>query len=125
MCVVVVLWKRIWPFERDPVLRDLAEASDSTIEVRRFHRVYFPFPGCVVEGLVFHHKQESRQPLMTVERLTIRGGYLGIMAHRISRITADGWKISIPPFGSGQKFHTSQSKIAIAEFCGQRGSFGV
>ena len=116
LCAVAVLWKRFWPFERGPVLRDLAEASDSTIEVRKFHRVYFPFPGCIIEGLVFHHSQEQGQPLITIDRLTIRGGYLGMLAHRISRITVDGMKISIPPFGSGQKFQSSRSKVTIGEF---------
>ena len=49
----VVLRSRLWPFEQGPVLHDLAEASDSRISMRSFHRTYFPAPGCVIEGLLF------------------------------------------------------------------------
>jgi hypothetical protein len=33
----------------------LQESSDSTVTVRSFHRTYFPSPGCVLEGVEFHH----------------------------------------------------------------------
>ncbi len=45
LCVAVLLWSRLWPFAEAPVLQNLREASDSQVQVRAFHRTYFPFPG--------------------------------------------------------------------------------
>ncbi len=55
-----LLWNTIGPFARGPIMQDLAEASDSSVTSRSFHRTYFPFPGCVVEGLTFRHGQAGR-----------------------------------------------------------------
>ena len=56
LCVVVLLlWVELWPFQQKPVVQSLEEASDSKLRIRAFHRTYFPFPGCVLEGLQFDH----------------------------------------------------------------------
>jgi hypothetical protein len=112
---VVVLRSRLWPFEQGPVLHDLAEASDSSIAIRSFHKTYFPAPGCVIEGLAFHHGEADAQPLIAIERLTIHGSYLGILTQHVPSIKAEGMHIFIPPFGSGVSFHTQASKIVIDE----------
>jgi hypothetical protein len=112
----VMLRTRLWPFEQGPVLQDLTEASDSSIAIRSFHRTYFPAPGCVIDSLVFRHGKPDTQPLITIERLTIRGSYLGILTQHVPLIIAEGLHISIPPFGTGASFHTQASKITIDEF---------
>jgi len=109
----VILRTRLWPFEQGPVLQDLAEVSDSIIAIRSFHRTYFPAPGCVIDGLVFHHGEAGARPLITIARLTIRGSYLGILTQHVPLIIAEGMHIFIPPFGSGASFHTHASKIVI------------
>jgi hypothetical protein len=111
----VVLRTRLWPFEQGPVLQDLKDASDSSISIRSFHRTYFPAPGCVIEGLAFHHGEADAQPLIAIERLTIRGSYLGILTQHVPLIKSEGMHIFIPPFGSGVSFHTQASKIVIEE----------
>ncbi len=111
---IVFLWIRFWPFEQTAVLEDLQQASDSSVRIRTFRKSYFPYPGCTLEGVVFVHGTVA-QPLITIEKLTIRGGYLGIFARRVSRITAEGLRVFIPPFGSGQSFHTVRSTITIGE----------
>ncbi len=111
----VVLRTRLWPFEQGPVLQDLKEASDSSISIRGFHRTYFPSPGCVIESLAFHHGEAGARPLITIERLTIRGSYLGILTQHVPLIRAEGMHIFIPPFGTGASFHTQASKIVIDE----------
>ena len=116
LCVVVLLlWVELWPFQQKPVVQSLEEASDSKLSLRAFHRTYFPFPGCVLEGLQFNHGSNASKPLITIERLIIRGSYLGIVFRRLTRITAENMHISIPPFGSGETFHTTPSKITIDE----------
>jgi AsmA-like C-terminal region len=105
-----------WPFTQSAVIQDLREASDhSQITVRAFRETYFPSPGCVLEGVVFHRGRDKSNPLITIDRLTIRGSYFGILSQRVSRITADGMRVSIPAFGTSQSFHTSPSKITIDE----------
>ncbi len=111
LCVVLLLWAELWPFQRKPVVQDLEKASDSKLSLRAFHRTYFPFPGCVLEGLEFNHGSNTSKPLITIERLTIRGSYLGIFSQRLTRVTAENMHIFIPAFGSGETFHTAPSKI--------------
>ena len=116
LCVVVLLlWVELWPFQQKPVVQSLEEASDSKLSLRAFHRTYFPFPGCVLEGLQFNHGSNNRKPLITIERLIIRGSYSGILFRHLTRIAAENMLISIPPFGGGQTFHTTPSKITIGE----------
>lgn len=111
-----MLRSRLWPFEQGPVLQDLKEASDSSISIRGFHRTYFPAPGCVIDGLAFRHGDAIAQPLIAIEKLTIRGSYLGILTQHVPLIKAEGMHIFIPPFGTGASFHTQPSKITIDEF---------
>jgi hypothetical protein len=106
---------RWWPFTQTAVSQDLREAADSELTVRNFRQVYFPSPGCVLEGVVFHRGEVKLSPLITIERLTVRGSYLGILLHRVSRITAEGMHVSIPPFGTGKPLHTQRSNITIDE----------
>jgi hypothetical protein len=96
-------------------MQDLAEASDSKVSSRSFHRTYFPFPGCVVEGLTFRHGEANNPPLITIEKLTIRGSYFGVLSHHVSRITAEGARVMILPFGSHERFHTQHSKTVVDE----------
>ncbi len=112
LCVVALaLCRRA--FGQAAVLQDLREASDSQVEVRAFHQTYFPFPGCILEGVVFRHGPPQAKPLITIEKITIRGSYLSLLSTRVDRITADGMRVSIPAFGTGEAFHTTPSKITI------------
>jgi hypothetical protein len=105
---------RLWPFAQQPVVQNLQEVSDSQVRVRTFRRTYFPYPGCILEGLVFIHG-DATKPLVTIERLVIRGAYSGILSRHISRITAENLHVFIPPLGSGKPFHTTHSTITIGE----------
>jgi hypothetical protein len=115
LCVVLLLWVELWPFQQKSVVQTLEEASDSKLRLRAFHRTYFPFPGCVLEGLEFNHGSNTGKPLITIEKLIIRGSYFRILSRRLTRITAEDMHIFIPPFGSGETFHTKPSKITIDE----------
>ncbi len=106
----VIHW---WPFTRSAVLRDLREAGDGQVSVRTFRETHFPSPGCVLEGVVLHH---GNAEVMTIDRLTIRGTYTGILAQHVSKITAEGLHVTIPPFGSSNAaFKTHRSKIVVDE----------
>jgi hypothetical protein len=115
LCIVLLLWVELWPFQQKPVVQNLEEASDSKLRLRAFYRTYFPFPGCVLEGLEFNHGSNTGKPLITIGKLIIRGSYFGILSRRLTRITAENMHVFIPSFGSGATFHTTPSKITIDE----------
>ena len=115
LCAFALLLSRKWPFAQAPVLQNLQEASDSHVQFRTFRETFFPSPGCILEGLVFHHEPGEAKPLITIRKLTIQGSYVGLLSQRVSRIIADGMLVSIPPFDTHSKFHTTPSKITIAE----------
>ncbi len=115
VCLAVVLLSHWWPFEQGRVIQDLQEASDSQVQVRSFQKTYFPHPGCVLEGVVFTRGTASMRPLISIERLTITGSYLGILARHLSRINADGMHVFIPKSDNGPSFHTKRSSISIDE----------
>jgi hypothetical protein len=115
LCAFALLLSRKWPFAQAPVLQNLQEASDSQVQFRTFRETFFPSPGCIVEGLVFHHEPGEAKPLITIRKLTIQGSYVGLLSRRVSRIIAEGMLVSIPPFDTHSKFHTTPSEITIAE----------
>ena len=69
----------------------------------------------MLEGLQFNHGSNTSKPLITIDRLIIRGSYLGIFFRHLTRITGENMHIFISPFGSGETFHTTPSKITIDE----------
>ncbi len=102
------------PFTEAAVLQDLREVSGSQVEVGAFHRT-FPFPGCVLDGVIFRHGPSQAKHLITIERITVRGSYLGVLSTRVERIIAEGLHVSIPAFGTGEPFHTTPSTITVGE----------
>ena len=115
LCAIAWGASRQWPLAQARVLQDLREASDSEVIVRAFHERYFPTPGCIMEGVVFHHGNAEAKPLITIEKVTIRASYLGLLSQRVSRITAEGMRVFIPAFGTGELFHTTRSQITVDE----------
>jgi hypothetical protein len=110
LAVGVALWLRYSPFAQSSVIRNLQEASDSQVTVRSFREVHFPFPGCVLEGLTFRHGKATNPPLITIERLTVRASYLGMLRMHVAKVTAEGMRITVAPFGENEPVHTIPSK---------------
>ncbi|HVI09144.1 MAG TPA: AsmA-like C-terminal region-containing protein [Candidatus Binatia bacterium] len=104
-----------WPFSKNEVLEDLREASDSQVTVRSFRETFFPSPGCVLEGVVFAHAKNELKPLITIDRVTVRGSYHGLLTQHVEKIVAEGMRVSVPAFGTGQALHTTKSKITVDE----------
>jgi len=109
-----ILWIRFWPFGQTSVVQDLEQASDSRVQVQSFHATYFPHPGCTLSGLTFIHGADTAHPLIAIEKLTVEGSYLSMLARHVSRITAEGLHIFVPSQAS-QPFHTQRSTISIGE----------
>ena len=112
--LATLFWNQFWPFTEKAVVQDLAEASDSTVTIRGSHRTYFPSPGCILEGVEFHHGPD-KWTLITIDRLTIEGSYSGIVTKRVPRIRAEGGHVFVPPVGNQVIFKTQHSKLVVEE----------
>lgn len=95
-----------WPFTREAMTKRLERASSAQVEMRGFHSTYFPFPGCVIDDVVFRQKtsatgQRPAQPILTVRKLTIESTFAGLLSKpgRIRRIIADGLLLYVPQGG--------------------------
>ena len=109
--VAAILAFKYWPFSEKEVVQDLAEASDSKVTIRSYHPTYFP-PGCILEGVEFRHGDRNFK-LITIDKLTVEGSYLGILRRHVPRITSERAVVFIPPFGSGLTFHSQHSNIVV------------
>ncbi|MGC2446186.1 MAG: AsmA-like C-terminal region-containing protein [Candidatus Sulfotelmatobacter sp.] len=109
-----VVAAKYWPFSRQAVIENLAEASDSNVTIRGYKPTYFPSPGCILDGVEFRHGDQKAQ-FITIEKLTIEGSYSGILTGHIPRIIADGARVFFPPFGSNLTFNSQHSKLVIDE----------
>ena len=113
VCLAVVFYVKYWPFSQKAVLEDLQEVSDSTVTAQNYHPTYFP-PGCVLEGIEFRHGARQFK-LITIDKLVVKGSYLGILRSHVPRVDAVGAHIVVPPFGSNVTFHTQPSTTVVDE----------
>ena len=113
--VVVVVLAMHWPFTKQAVIKSLQEASSSTVEITHFHGTYFPFPGCVAEGVIFRGSSDpNTPPLITVGKLTIQSSFLGVVMRHVTHIQAEKLHIIISSSGTAQK-STNPSNSTIDE----------
>lgn len=104
-----------WPFSEQKVVEDLADASSSKVQIAKYRPIYFPHPGGIAEGVTFQHDNIAT-PLITIQKLTIRGTYLGLITRHVAVLGADGMRVVLPPFGSNGTWSSSKSSTVIDEF---------
>src|SRR5450755_552055 len=76
LVVALVVLAMHWPFTKQAVIKSLQEASSSTVEIADFHGTYFPFPGCIAEGVTFRRtSDQNAPPLITVGKLTVQSSF--------------------------------------------------
>ena len=109
--LLFTIWARVWPFSRNSVLQDLAEATGSSVTATRYHATYFP-PGCILEGVDFRHQQFR---LITIQKLIVRGSYLGILRRHVPRVEAIRAHVFVPAFGSKLNLQTQHSTTVVDE----------
>lgn len=122
--VAVHLLFFFWPFRYREVHPLLEHTFRSKVDVRHYHRIYFPNPGFVAEDVTFYrHGDKNIPPLATMTRMTVSGTWLGLFfhPHRLRQIRVEELHVQIPPPGTkarGMDFDqgvisTTQSKIQI------------
>jgi len=88
-----------WPFTEAAINKTLQDRFARDVRIGKFRVTYFP-PGCVAEGIDFLHRQrKDLPPLITVQTLTIRASYSGLLRiHKlINDVQVAGLHVRIPP----------------------------
>jgi len=112
---------RRFPFSSQRVAQSLQEDFHGTVTYSRFHRQYFPRPGCVAEGvtLVNSSAPSGSPPLVYVRRFTLHANYpdLFLRPGYISSIILEGLHIQIAPRNSATNSTKSQasSQVRVGE----------
>jgi len=103
-----------WPFTQTAVLQALEDRFARDVKIHKFRSTYFP-PGCVAEGIEFLHRQrKDLPPLITVQTLTIRAAYSGLLRiqKQVDHVQVAGLLVRVPPKspdGSHQTFRLTNS----------------
>ena len=104
-----------WPFREESVIKEFEEESFSKVSVSSFHRTYFPYPGCVLEQVVFRHNPKgSAPPLITIRRVQIEGSFTGLFKRHVKLLRAEGMRVNIPALGT-EKFETPQRSAIVVD----------
>src|SRR5215472_4075715 len=75
IAIACVIFAFRGPFARGVVTESLQKALSGTVEMKSFHRTYFPHLGCVLEQVTIRSQRDAgEQPLIRVEKLTIEDG---------------------------------------------------
>lgn len=85
-CILIV--RHYWPFTEGSVRAQLASEAAANVRIGHFRERYFP-PGCVAEDVTFL-RENSKHPLITIQRLTITGNLRGLLRHHVSELKAEG-----------------------------------
>lgn len=124
LMVTVHLLFLFWPFRYREVHPLLERTFRSKVDVRKYHRMYFPHPGFVAEDVTFYrHGDTHIPPLATMKSMTVSGTWIGLIfhPHQLHQIRLEELHVQIPPPGTkarGMDFDqgvisTSQSKMQI------------
>jgi len=96
---VAILLALNWPFTQAAVTKALEDRFTRDVKIGKFRATYYP-PGFVAEGIEFlHRERKDLPPLITVQTLTLRTGYSGLL--RIHKLVNDvqvaGLHVRVPP----------------------------
>jgi hypothetical protein len=102
--VAAALLHHYWPFTQAEVVSSLQETFDGTVTIVHFHGTFFPFPGCVAEGVVLQREYRGPKlpPLATAKRLQVKARYTDLLFRPgyLALIRLDGLHIQAPLRGS-------------------------
>ncbi|HEX3876972.1 MAG TPA: AsmA-like C-terminal region-containing protein [Bryobacteraceae bacterium] len=95
----ILVLAKFWPFNREVITQALEEATGRPVEIRTFSTSYFP-PGCNAVGVRFlRHKHPNLSPIITVDRLEIRGSLAGLFGSpkRLALVRVVGMHMLVAP----------------------------
>ena len=100
----VVVLGRHWPFSRERVIEALQDDFHGTVTFSRFHKTFFPHPGCIAEGvtLIRRDAPDGSPSLASAEKFIVRAHYLDFLLRPgyIAHIELHGLQIHVLRRGS-------------------------
>lgn len=116
LIVAAIILAVYWPFTRANITRELEEVSSSKVEIQSFRATYFPRPGCVAEGIIFHHPQDApNRPFIALSAMRIESNIPGLFNKHLARVTAQGVHVNVA-YGMQEKFPAAKrSPIVVQE----------
>jgi len=121
-CVAAIVFCRHWPFTENRVAKSLQETFPATVTFQRFRPTYFPHPGCVAEGIVFHRLGMPAQTpaIVTIQHMKIEGHYLDILFRPgyLAKIVAENFLVHVPALGTKVEstgWKATSSNIRVGE----------
>ncbi|HSU33649.1 MAG TPA: AsmA-like C-terminal region-containing protein [Bryobacteraceae bacterium] len=88
-----------WPFTEQHLLETLEHVSSSEVRLKQFHKIYFPHPGYVADGITFWRKSPRGEvQLGSVRRFEARATWMALLTltHRLQNIRLEGLRVVIP-----------------------------
>ncbi len=105
--VALFILVRYWPFTQQAVIEGLHDKFGGTVELKTFHRTFFPHPGCVAEDVTLRRDTDLPQsPFLYIRKFTIQGSYADLVTvqRRVEQMRAEGVHINIPAGGVKSAF---------------------
>jgi hypothetical protein len=99
LCIGGIILAFQWPFSAPNITESIQEDWPGKITVQRFHRTYFPHPGCVLENVALTRGSTPSDTLLVViQKVTIAANYHDLLLRPgyVSTVSLEGLKISIP-----------------------------
>jgi len=113
---VSVYLVRNWPFTEKNVVKQLQQATSSTVHISAFERVFFPRPGCIAQGVSFEKGSDPHdQVKLTVDKLIIEGTLTGLFSKHLASIRLLGAHAFFPEFGTGPQWKPTTSDVVVDE----------
>lgn len=109
-----------WPFRYRNVKPLLENVFASKITIGKYHRIYFPNPGFVADGITLRRNTApDLAPVGSVDHVRVEGTWLDLLLlrRRIRRVEADGLHVVIPPPGS-RAMHEDFPEGSASDFTG-------
>ncbi|HXP10676.1 MAG TPA: hypothetical protein VN828_19395, partial [Acidobacteriaceae bacterium] len=92
-----------WPYRYRNVEPLLQQVFASQIKIERYHRIYFPHPGFVADGITLRRNSAPNlPPVGTLTHLHVEGRWIDLflLRNRVRLVSGDGLHVIIPPVGS-------------------------
>lgn len=92
-----------WPFRYREVHPLLQQIFRSRIDVKSYHRTYFPHPGFIAEDITMYRHGDTHIPVLaTIQRMRVEGTWSGLFLHphQLYQMRLEGVRVQIPPPGT-------------------------
>jgi hypothetical protein len=101
-----------WPYSQHILIPAMQKAFKTKVTFQRFHRYYFPRPGCDAEivTLTLPQNGSGDRTVVTIQRIGITGRYSDLLFNpkHFAHIRLDGLYVRIPPSSARAPYKGSE-----------------